>query len=144
MRIALLNTEAHLILQQRLIEAEVFYPDRAYGLLEFMDDVKQGVWRELSTAGPIDTYRRNLQRGYLERMEFLMTEEIETHSSSFMGSTPVDVSQSDIRPLIRRQLKELRAEASRAAERTNDPMTRYHLEDVVVRIDRILEGEEAS
>jgi len=129
---------------QRLIEAEVFYPDRAYGLLEFMDDVKQGVWRELSTAGPIDTYRRNLQRGYLERMEFLMTEEIETPSSSFMGSTPVDVSQSDIRPLIRGQLKELRAEASRAAERTNDPMTRYHLEDVVVRIDRILEGEEAS
>ena len=126
---------------QRLIEAEVFYPNRAYGLLEFMDDVKQGVWQELSAAGPIDTYRRNLQRGYLERMEFLMTEEIETPSSSFTRSTPVDVSQSDIRPLIRGQLKELRAEASRAAERTNDPMTRYHLEDVVARIDRILEGE---
>jgi hypothetical protein len=126
---------------QRLIEAEVFYPNRAYGLLEFMDDVKQGVWQELSAAGPIDTYRRNLQRGYLERMEFLMTEEIETPSSSFMRSTPVDVSQSDIRPVIRGQLKELRAEASRAAERTNDPMTLYHLEDVVARIDRILEGE---
>ena len=127
---------------QRLIEAEVFDPDRAYGLLRFMGDVKQGVWRELRTAEPIDTYRRNLQRGYLERLEFLMTEEIETPSSPFMRSTAVDVSQSDIRPVVRGQLEELRAEAVRAAERTRDRITRYHLQDVVVRIDRILEGEE--
>jgi hypothetical protein len=129
---------------QRLIEAEVFAPDAAYGLLEFMDDIEQGIWRELVEAEPIDTYRRNLQRGYLERMEFLMTEEAEAPRSSFRTATSVDVSQSDIRPLVRGQLAELRQEAARAAERVSDPVTQFHLEDVVVRIDRILEGEKGS
>ncbi len=126
---------------QRLIEADVFQPDVAYGLLEFMADVKQGVWRELAAAEPIDTYRRNLQRGYLERLESLMTEEVQSPTSPFSSVPWVDVSQSDIRPFVRGQLQELRDESDRAARRTGDRATRYHLEDVVARIDRILEGE---
>jgi hypothetical protein len=126
---------------QRLIEAEVFQPDVAYGLLEFMADVKQGVWRELAAAEPIDTYRRNLQRGYLERLEFLMTEEVQSPAGPFSAGPPVDVSQSDIRPFVRGQLEELREESDRAARRSGDRATRYHLEDVVARIDRILDSE---
>jgi len=51
----------------------------------------------------------------------------------------VDVSQSDIRPLVRAQLGELRAETARWAQITTDRMTRVHLEDIVVRIDEILD-----
>ena len=47
------------------------------------------------------------------------------------------LTRSDVRPLVRAQLSAIRTEAE-AAE-SSDPMTRYHLEDVVARIDAILE-----
>ncbi|MCH7565083.1 MAG: zinc-dependent metalloprotease [Gemmatimonadetes bacterium] len=130
---------------QRMIESEVFDAG-AYPLVEYLDDLKNGVWRELAGAEPTDTYRRNLQRGYLERLEWLMTEE-PTPPPTFGGGGPprnsapeVDVSQSDIRPLVRAQLNEIRTEAESASTRTRDRMTRYHLEDIVERINAILEG----
>ncbi len=48
-----------------------------------------------------DTFRRNLQRGYLERLNYLMTEE-PPQASSFAAlfTTDVDVSQSNIRPFV--------------------------------------------
>ena len=127
---------------QRLIEAQVFHPDEAYDLLEFLDDLRQGVWREITDDRAIDTYRRNLQRGYLEHMESLMSVGQEVPRRSFGSGTPVQLSQSDIRAFVRGQLKELKAEAQRAADRTSDLVTRYHLEDVVFRIDKILSEEE--
>ncbi len=129
---------------QRLIEMEAMDSNGSYSLLQFLGDVRDGVWRELRGAEPIDTYRRNLQRGYLERMGFLMTEEVDTPTSPFVWRTPVDVSQSDIRAFVRGQLTELRRDVSRAAGRTSDRATRYHLDDVMVRIDRILEGDKAD
>lgn len=130
---------------QRMIESEVF-DGGAYPLMEFLDDLKSGIWGELAEAEPIDTYRRNLQRGYLERLEWLMTEEPPAPPTFGGGGPPrsraprVDVSQSDIRPLVRAQLKELQTEAERASTRTRDRMTRYHLEDIVERINAILDG----
>ncbi|NND72230.1 MAG: zinc-dependent metalloprotease, partial [Rhodothermales bacterium] len=125
---------------QRLIEADAVDGSGGYPLVAFMGDLKNGVWTELSDSRPvIDTFRRNLQRGYLERMEYLMTEEPDSRFASFYGA--VDVSQSDIRPLVRGQLKELQTEARSAARRSRDAATRYHLDDVVDRIDAILEGD---
>jgi hypothetical protein len=127
---------------QRLIEGAVFRPNEAYGLLEMMNDVKAGVWSELEGAAPIDTYRRNLQRGYIERLAYLMNEEPPTRTGPFARAPTVDVSQSDIRPLVRAQLGALLAEAESAARRTGDEVTRYHLEDVAVRIQVILDGDD--
>ena len=124
---------------QRLIEAEVFRPDEAYPFLDFLGDVKAGIWKELTNGSPIDTYKRNLQRGYLDRIAYLMTEEPTTFQSPFLWSTPVNVSQSDIRPFLRGQLNELKREVQQRARQTRDTATRYHLEDVVVRIDNILD-----
>ena len=129
---------------QRLIEGEVFRPGSAYSLLEFMNDLKAGVWTELDGGAAIDTYRRNLQRGYIERLAYLMNEEPPAPGNNPFAQaalTAVDVSQSDIRPLARAQLRDLRGEAETAAQQTGDQITRYHLEDIVVRIDAILEGE---
>ncbi|MCZ6916263.1 MAG: zinc-dependent metalloprotease [Gemmatimonadetes bacterium] len=145
MQVARLNQLLDPRRMQRLIEGEVFRPGRAYALLEFMTDLKQGVWSELDGRAAIDTYRRNLQRGYIERLAYLMNEEPAAPGNNPFARaalTSVDVSQSDIRPLVRAQLRDLRAEAERAAQRTGDQVTRYHLEDIVVRIDAILEGED--
>ncbi len=128
----------------RLIEAEAMMGDDAYTCSEMLAELREGLWRELGRGG-IDPYRRNLQRGYLERLEYLMTQEITPPPPAFrafFGFTPVDVSQSDIRALVRGELQTLRRDVARALRRTQDHMTRLHLEDVVARIDEILDTDD--
>ena len=56
-----------------MIENETINGKDSYTLLSMMQDLRKGLWSELRTGKSIDTYRRNLQRAYLDRMEFLMT-----------------------------------------------------------------------
>ena len=113
----------------------------AYTLMAFLGDLRAGIWTELDTGAPIDTHRRSLQRTYLERLAFLM--EDQEPPSGGRGNGPgaansTNVLRSDIRPLVRAQLNALRADAEAAG--SSDEMTRYHLDDVVARIDDILDG----
>jgi len=129
---------------QRMSESEVFDAD-AYPLATYLDDLRAGVFSELDSGEAIDPYRRNLQRAYIERLEYLMTEEPPAPPAAFGNSiTRVDVSQSDIRPLARAQLDEIAQDSRRAAGRTNDRVTRAHLEDLSARAAAILEGGNGS
>ncbi len=111
--------------------------DDPYPLAEFLDDARAAVWGNLATVTVIDPYRRALQRAHLERLEYLMTEQ--PSSNQFQGPAP-SMSRSDIRPLVRAQLNDLHADVERAARRVRDRVTRAHLQDVLTRIDDILEG----
>lgn len=126
---------------QRLIEAEARLGGSGYGLGEMLGDLRAAIWSELGTGRSIGTYRRNLQRGYLERMEWLMTDEPEERPSPFgaAAATPVNVPQSDIRPVVRGELETLKREIGRALSRGADRATRLHLEDARVRIDQVLD-----
>ena len=129
---------------QRLIEAEARNGGDAYSLGEMLGDLRGSVWSELSTGGSIDVYRRNLQRGYLERMNWLMTEEPEAPPAFFAAFvTNVNVAQSDIRPFVRGELEALKRQISRALNRGGlDQATRFHLQDAVARIDVILDPDD--
>ena len=122
-----------------LAEMEATQPRVAYPLIEFLDDVRAGIWGELDGASAINGYRRALQRAWLDRMEYLMTEQPE--GNAFQGPAP-EMSRSDMRPLIRAQLIELRADVVAADRRIRHRVTSAHLVDVANRIDRILEAEE--
>jgi len=120
----------------RLIENSEINGRDAYGLLDMMSELRSGVWSELRRGGEISTYRRNLQRAYINRMNYLMTQEQE--NSRFSRGTSVDVSQSDIRPIVRGELVTLQGNIRNSINRTNDKLTKYHLQDALKRIDLIL------
>ncbi|MBO6574049.1 MAG: zinc-dependent metalloprotease [Rhodothermales bacterium] len=124
---------------QMLIEAETI--DReGYTALEFLDDLRNAIFAELNGNRPeVDTYRRALQRAYVERMEYLMTEE--PSLPAFFFGTSVDVSQSDIRAMVRGQLRDLDALISARLPSTRDRTTRYHLQDVQARIADVLDAD---
>jgi hypothetical protein len=128
---------------QRLIEAEARNGSDAYTLGEMLGDLHGAVWSELRRGGSIDVYRRNLQRGYLERMEWLMNEEpgpVPAFARAFV--TNVDVPQSDIRPFVRGELETLKRQIRAALGRNPDRTTRLHLQDAIVRIDAILDPKD--
>lgn len=127
---------------QRMIENEAMNGNSAYTVLELFDDMRNGIFSELQSGQKIDVYRRNLQRAYIERLEYLMTAEqprFSTQFADFIGVTNVDVSQSDIRAVARGELKRIKSMAQSA--KGGDTMSQYHLEDLVARVDMIFEGK---
>ncbi|NBC87743.1 MAG: DUF5117 domain-containing protein [Bacteroidetes bacterium] len=131
----------------RLIETEALAEsDDAYGLNAMLSDLRSGVWTELESGSDVGPFRRNLQRGYLEEMGNLMTESVETPDipdayADYVQLTPVTVEQSDIRAAVRGQLEALQDDVERALRRRNDTATEQHYEDVLARIDDILNPE---
>ncbi|MBC5992057.1 zinc-dependent metalloprotease [Pontibacter cellulosilyticus] len=127
----------------RLIEAQATLGNNTYTLTEMMADLRGGIWSELNAGKSIDTYRRNLQRGYLERLEYLMIDQERGANAAASrtnrgGGTQVDVAQSDIRPVVRGELIALRSQIRASLPKAKDTMTKYHLQDALVRIDNIL------
>lgn len=124
---------------QRLSENETLNGNTAYTLLEMMTDLRNAVWSELSSGRNTDTYRRNLQRAFIDRMEYLMTKDqpnLPANFRRFVTRTEVEVSQSDIRAIVRAQLNILRSQLRGAG---GDTLTRYHYQDALERIENILD-----
>ncbi len=129
---------------QRMIETEALENKNVYTLLNMMDDLRKGVFSEAYNQRKTDAFRRNLQRAYIERMHFLMTEEPTQDVPAFFANfiTVVDVSQSDIRAVIKGELKLLKNTLVSASGRVGDRITKYHFQDLVERIDDILINKE--
>ena len=125
----------------RMMENEELNDD-AYTALEMMQDLREGLFRELRRGEEITRERRNLQRSYITRMHELMTEEqspIPARFRRFISRSNIEVQNSDIRPLVRAELKNLKRDLKRGLRRTRDTMSRYHIEDAIERIDNILD-----
>lgn len=125
----------------RMSENETINAKEAYSLLNMMQELRKGIFSELNSGKAIDPYRRNLQRAYIERMDFLMTKEQEPVPAQFrrfVSRTNVDVNQSDIRAVTRAELKSLESAIKSGLGRNGDAMSRIHLQDALERIDAIL------
>lgn len=106
---------------------------KAFGIDLLFADLQKGIFKELGSGSSIDTYRRALQRAYLERLIYLV------NTTSTATSSKVNMNTSDIKPIARQQLVALKAEAKRALPRYSNVMMKAHLNDLIARIDRVLE-----
>ncbi|CAN5752040.1 zinc-dependent metalloprotease [soil metagenome] len=127
----------------RLVEYEALAGPggSAYTVAEFVGDLRSGVWTELSASNPrVDVYRRNLQRAYLEAADRTINPPAPPLGASAAAQAAATAARfSDGRALLRGELVSLRTAVQTATNRTNDAMTRLHLRDVVLQIDRILD-----
>ena len=125
----------------KLIDAEATGKS-AYPVLEYIADVKKGVWSEVSAKTPIDIYRRNLQKSYVNTLINLINPAQPSGGASFsFSSTPTTITnseKSDLKSVVRAHLESLKAELSSASGLYADPMSKYHLKDLVFRINNAL------
>ncbi|MFH6935842.1 zinc-dependent metalloprotease [Flavobacterium sp. FlaQc-30] len=118
----------------RLMDNEILGAD-TYKALDFFKDMRKGIWKEAGSAASVTIYRRNLQRAYIDRMGTLMTEEMKP---SDRASGYYNVSQSDLRALVRGELNTLKKSLTAAKALGTNAETKYHYEDCIKRIDLIL------
>ena len=125
----------------RMIENETLNgASKSYTLLAMMRDLRKGVWSEIYSGRSIDTYRRNLQRAHLDRLDYLLNEAKNQKgaNSGYFKQSGININQSDVKSIARGELKRLQRD-TKAASRKGNTITRYHLQDVVDRIDLILD-----
>jgi len=126
---------------QRLVEYEALAddPSEAYTVAEMMEDVRAGVWSELDDGRvSVDPYRRNLHRAYLATIDGQLHPP-EDDGPGF-GPSPPDPAESDLRPVLRGELVLLQDRLDDAVGRAGDAMTRLHLQDMQMEIERMLDG----
>ena len=99
----------------------------AYAPVQFLADVRAGVWSEVTKPGTaITIYRRNLQRSYLVNMD------------QKLNGTPA--SSAEIRMLVKGELRALDRQLQTAAAAPGlDEATRRHLVDSRDEISMILD-----
>jgi hypothetical protein len=113
----------------------------AYKTVDLCQDLRQGLWSELATGAKMDGFRRNIQKAYVERMKYLLTEQM---TPSPFGREFYNVSQSDVRSIVRGELKTLLASLQTAKGKYADKETAYHLADCIDRIQTALNPTKAQ
>jgi hypothetical protein len=128
----------------KLIDAEAEHGRDAYSLTDLLTDLKKGIWSELPGRNRIEVYRRNLQKSYVG----ILTNLLDHGSTGSAGgvititlgsASSASADNSDIRSVVRAHLAALRSEVKVAAAGMSDPMSRYHLQDILVRIANALD-----
>jgi hypothetical protein len=123
----------------RVIENETLNGADAYGLMEMMEDLRQGLWQDVQQGNTPDTYRRNLQRAHVERLSYLLKEEqkLSKDQRSYGNFTQITASQSDIRAAARAELAALH-KLVKSKRKSAKGIGRAHLEDIEQRLSDIL------
>jgi hypothetical protein len=127
----------------KLFRAEASSGKNAYTVSEMVTDLRKGIWSELATHKPIDIYRRNLQKAFVEQLiENLKTDgaPVITISTGRGFSMPSDYSKTtDAISIVKAELRTLQSEIRAALPAYKDSASRAHLQDVNERITQVLD-----
>jgi hypothetical protein len=110
----------------RIVENAALNGTQAYALPELFNDVKTAIYSEISTGQSISTYRRNLQRTFIDVIGKLMKDENNSYQNT------------DVQAVARGSLNEIKQMID-GVQNSDDTMTRYHLNDLGKRIENILD-----
>ncbi len=129
----------------RLVEEQTLDGNQAYSPVEFLDTVRKGLWKELDAPQVrIDTYRRELQRSYLQAVNSKLNP---PPAASAMPLFPSGGARGAVRPpqtgdekpLYRAELRALNTSITASLARTSDVTTKAHLQAAKDEIARILD-----
>ncbi len=120
----------------RMYDNEAKNGANAYTVAELFTDLRGGIF---NTPRP-DGFKRNLQRGYIEDLKNLLNEDfkpipgIPAAALANYGLTPINMALSDIRPMVRAELKLIDASLPKGG----DAITSAHFADLHLRIKEAL------
>ena len=136
----------------RLGQSEAMNGDDAYSAAAYLADLRRAMWGGPGSLSTPDANRRTLQRVYLERLAALVQPRDSGQAGAGAGGggggppqeppSPLlvapNVPRSDLPALARSQLRAIQVDARGAAAAAPAGVVRAHWQDVVDRIERVL------
>jgi len=113
---------------------------KTYTVEDLLDDVRKGIWKELTTHKAIDVYRRNLQKTYVESLISIVNP-APPPSTGIPGLTILfgpNTKNTDLPSIAKAELAGLRERLLAAIPATADRLSKYHLQDLAERIRQAL------
>jgi hypothetical protein len=114
----------------RMLAAETELGSKAYTVTEMLHDLQGGIFTELATGKPIDVYRRDLQKNYVDRLTGLAAPDAK-------GNYKADLSSDEL-SILKAHAKTLAAAIKTASARYPASVTRAHLDDLYERLETSL------
>ncbi|MDB4921244.1 zinc-dependent metalloprotease [Mucilaginibacter sp.] len=120
----------------RMYDNETRNGSNAYSVAELFTDLRGGIF----TPGRPDAFKRNLQRGYIENLKNLLNDDfkgipgVPAAALADYGLTPINMALSDLRPMVRAELKTIDAKLPKGG----DVITTAHYIDLHQRIKEAL------
>ncbi len=126
---------------QRLITASN-RDNAAYRIDEYINDLSASIWSELKTHKPINNYRRNLQKSFVEKIISIVNPAQAPTAGFVVSFGPVvNTRKSDILSVTKAALRNISMEIKTALPGYTDKMSKYHLLDMQERIERIFKTD---
>ncbi len=130
LQVATLNSLLSTDRAARLMEASS-QGNKYYSLDDLYTGLKSGIFSELRSGSSIDIFRRNLQKAFVSNL----TKQLNANA---LPGRP-DYNQTDLSSIIRGTLVSLKSELNSASSRMSDKVSKYHVQDLVARINDALE-----
>lgn len=113
---------------------------RTYTVENLLADLHRSIWKELTTHQPIEVYRRNLQKTYVESLISILSPASPVVSAPgitlFFGP---NTRNTDLPSIARAELASLRSQIEAAIPSESDKLSKYHLVDLASRIKKALD-----
>ena len=128
----------------KLLQFEAFDAQKAYTVNEMLNDLKKGIWSELATSSPIDIYRRNLQKIYVEELiDFIKPPTQAPGAGIQLGQQPSFSKTNDGLSIVKGHMRSLAAQINASAARTQDGSSKLHLQDLYSRLNDALKADKS-
>ncbi len=121
----------------RLLDQQTRFTAAAYSVDELLTDVEAAVFAEVQTKVPIDFYRRNLQRAYVQDLIDKSSAPSSSGDFFMVFMRGPSTYSTDVRAIARQRLTTLKKTLS--GLRSADALTRAHVEDLVLQITTALD-----
>ncbi len=122
----------------KMLNTQATDPVKNYTAMEYLRDLRMGIWTEIYSRHSIDIYRRNLQQMYISNMLKMFVATNEIVMTNQLGGLNVyinpDVTRSDAGSIVRAELVGLKTDLRKAIPNSTG-MSRLHLEEMIRKID---------
>lgn len=133
----------YLLDSKRLRNLEKMGFESGYTLIEFFQDLQNGIWDELDTKNiKIDPYRQEIHIGYITEFKYAIEKEGRAFRSQGFPSQNKYEYSNYMRGAMFSELQRLKSKIEKSLKSVKDPATRGHLELCLLEIDSVnLNGE---
>ena len=125
---------------QRLAQcSQRFGQENTYQVTDLLKAVESDLFKELDSKASISYSRRRLQKAYIDALIKSFSPDKAAAAPQLQSILGGDMAESDVPSIIRGDLMELKAKLTAASNSYGDTMSKYHLQDLVYRVNKALD-----